>query len=258
MKEEYEQCTDQQIWDYEEKLKECETEKQGYISDIIPLRQEYEHDHSAMREKLKALSQHYIYIRHTRRDGDCFYRAIGFLILQCIFLFHKQDDYNNLFLKRVEVYLESVGFQKLVYEDYIDVMKESLASLSTLSSPQSYLMFFNQPLIADTMVILLRLTTSAYLRLNADEFLPFIDDPTNIDEFCTVHVENMGRDADHIHITALSKAFNLDINIAYLDAHTDTECIVHEFKGDSPSIFQAMYLLYRPGHYDILEKKESQ
>jgi ubiquitin thioesterase protein OTUB1 len=256
MKEDYDKCTDQQIWDYEEKLKETEAEKQNYISDRVSLKQEYAQDHSVLGTKLKALSEHYVYILHTRRDGNCFYRAVGFLILQHIFMLPKQDDYGTLFVNRMEVYMESVGFQKLVYEDYIQLIRECLAYLSSLTSLDSFLSFFNQPLVADTMVILLRLTTSAYLRLNLDEFLPFIDELSNIDEFCTVQVENMGRDADHVHITALSKALDLTITIAYLDARSDGECILHEFKGESSSIFQHMYLLYRPGHYDILEKNE--
>lgn len=255
MKQEYEKLTDQQIWDYEEKLKETEVEKQSYISVRIPLEQEYTREVSAINEKLKGLKDNYEFVRRTRRDGNCFYRAVGFSILHHIFKYQRRDDYHTLFINRMELYLEGAGFQKLVYEDYIEMLRESLQHISTLQSFEAFLEFFNQTSIADTIVILLRLTTSAYLRLNSDDFLPFIDTYPNMDEFCTAHVENMGKDADHVHITALSRALDLIIHIIYLDAHVDSHCVVHEFRGESSSIFQPMYLLYRPGHYDILEEK---
>jgi ubiquitin thioesterase protein OTUB1 len=256
MKEEYQKCTDQEIWDYEEKLK-TEYETQSYISSKIPLKQEFEQFDSIMSEKLKNLSSQFNVIRYTRRDGNCFYRAIGFLLLQHIFQFPTQCDYQNLFINPMEVYMESVGFQKFVYEDYIDIIKECLRSLMTLNNLEEFLLFFNQPIIADTIVILLRLTTSAYIRLNSEEFLPFIEGLPNIDEFCNIHVENMGRDADHVHITAISKALNLSIHISYLNSRENVPCVFHEFKGESNSLFETVYLLYRPGHYDILEQIEN-
>ena len=257
MKQEYENFTDQQIWDYEEKLKENEIEKQEYISKRFPLEHECSQNISILNKKLETLCESYGYVRRTRRDGNCFYRAVGFSILEHVFKYREQEDFEVFFVNRMKLYLESAGFQKLVYEDLCwNVIHECLKYLSTINSSDTFLDFFNQSTIADSIVVLLRLTTSAYLRLNSEEFLPFVENYSSMDEFCATNVENMGKDADHVHITALSKALDLVIYITYLDAHIDTECFIHIFKGESSSLFQAMYLLYRPGHYDILEKRE--
>jgi len=67
----------------------------------------------------------------------------------------------------------------------------------------------------------------------------------------------MGRESDHIHISVLSKLCGVPVRIEYLDRSignsqdSDIQMTVnhHDFPEDSsPKIF----LLYRPGHYDIL------
>lgn len=58
----------------------------------------------------------------------------------------------------------------------------------------------------------------------------------------------MGRESDHIHITALTASTKVPVKIEYMDrAGSGTNA--HSFPEDSnPNIC----LLYRPGHYDIL------
>lgn len=61
----------------------------------------------------------------------------------------------------------------------------------------------------------------------------------------------MGRESDHIHIIALSQATGICVEVDYMD-RGDGNLISHVFPEDStPSI----YLLYKPGHYDILYKE---
>ncbi|XP_078262935.1 uncharacterized protein LOC144597434 isoform X3 [Rhinoraja longicauda] len=66
----------------------------------------------------------------------------------------------------------------------------------------------------------------------------------------STEVEPMAVESDHIHITALTQALGISIQVEYMDK-TDTEINHHIFpEGSKPLV----YLLYKPGHYDILYK----
>ena len=90
------------------------------------------------------------------------------------------------------------------YDDFYDPLRSLLLSLSSSSSarptPTSLLSSFNDPETSNSVVVFLRLLTSAYLKANADDFAPFLfgleDDPRffesgtpTLDEFCSFYVE---------------------------------------------------------------------
>ena len=61
----------------------------------------------------------------------------------------------------------------------------------------------------------------------------------------------MCKESDHIHITALAQALSLSIQVEYMDRGEGGTTNPHVFpEGSEPKV----YLLYRPGHYDILYK----
>lgn len=61
----------------------------------------------------------------------------------------------------------------------------------------------------------------------------------------------MYREADHLHISALTSALGICVRVIYMDRGEGGEVNAHEFpEGGTPQI----QLLYRPGHYDILYK----
>lgn len=124
------------------------------------------------------------------------------------------------------------------------------------------------PYKSNSFIVVLRLLVSAFLRLNAEEFLPFIwesipadsadsQDPTStIIQYCQKHVESFGAEADQIHIIALTRSLGCRIEIAYLDTSA-SESLYLEFGEDPQGEFgpSPISLLYRPGHYDIVYKK---
>lgn len=64
-------------------------------------------------------------------------------------------------------------------------------------------------------------------------------------------VEPMYKESDHIHIIALTNALSVPVGIIYLDRTDQDEATPHNFPENSnPNIF----ILYRPGHYDIIYK----
>jgi len=67
--------------------------------------------------------------------------------------------------------------------------------------------------------------------------------------FLLQEVEPMGKESDHIHITALTAATGVPVRIEYLSRGEGEPINHHDFpEGSTPKI----HLLYKPGHYDIL------
>lgn len=87
---------------------------------------------------------------------------------------------------------------------------------------------FNDPEISNSIVVYLRLLTSAFLKLNSEEFLPFLftledeysdsfeGKPPTIEKFCANQVEAIGKEADHVQIAALSRCLKVSLDVAYL------------------------------------------
>lgn len=100
-----------------------------------------------------------------------------------------------------------------------------------------------------------RMITSASLQDNPDKFLAFVmathPEMQTTKQFCNKEVEVMGVDADQLQITALTDALQIGVRIEYLDGSGDTLSHIDFPEGAEPSLF----LLYRPGHFDILEPR---
>lgn len=144
---------------------------------------------------------------------------------------------------------------------------------------------FNDQNVSDYVVVYLRLLTSGYLQREYGFFQHFIEGGRSVKEFCQQvgfitriitmfhiepsksceykltlnvllslffkEVEPMSKESDHIHIIALAQALNVSILVEYMDRGEGGTVNHHVFpEGGDPRIF----LLYRPGHYDILYK----
>ena len=59
----------------------------------------------------------------------------------------------------------------------------------------------------------------------------------------------MYREADHLHITALTNALGVCVSVCYMDRTDGGQVNDHRFPEDGTP---RVHLLYRPGHYDIL------
>jgi len=70
----------------------------------------------------------------------------------------------------------------------------------------------------------------------------------------------MDQEADHIHVIALTKALKVPVEIAYMSGSDAMEQVnFHEFYPDeevAKGTLKPLVLLYRPGHYDILYRRE--
>ena len=102
----------------------------------------------------------------------------------------------------------------------------------------------------------MRLLTSLNMKKNQDKYLPFIDDGANdMNSYCLREVEPMGKEVEAIQVTALTEYLGIKTKIEYLDGKpfdNELSCVtfnVDETKNDNQF---DVYLLYRPGHYDII------
>jgi len=160
--------------------------------------------------------------------------------------------------------LEGAGFQKLVFEDFYDVLVSLIVSTTrpdadgrTLDA-KVLLEQFQTPEVSNSIVVFLRLLTSARIRTDPDSYEPFLFHPELGEaltprEFCESLVEAVGKEADHVQILALSRALHIDVDIAYLDGRsTNGRVDFVEFRHSNDKETNPLMLLYRPGHYDIL------
>jgi len=160
--------------------------------------------------------------------------------------------------------LEQAGFQKMVFEDFYEILVSLVRLVATPDeegkklTPGLLLEALQHPEVSNSIVVYLRLLTSAQIRADPDAYAPFLFHPElgiqmEPREFCENFVESVGKEADHVQITALSRALRISVKIAYLDGRgTDGKVDFVDF--DSSAGDDPLRLLYRPGHYDILVK----
>ncbi|KAH9856300.1 cysteine proteinase [Lenzites betulinus] len=249
-------------------------EDRPFISELQPmssLREEYENGSQVFVKQIDWLvRQGWAGIRRTRGDGDCFYRSLAFAYIERIM--DAEEPALAVIsaisvLETTPLLLEQVGFQKLVFEDFYDDFVGLIKSVieprhdGRLLNVSSLLETFNVPEVSNSVVVFLRLLTSAQIKSEAEEYSPFLfnpetTEPMDPDSFCNHFVEAIGKEADHVQIIALSKMLKVNINVAYLDGH-DTQGTVSfvPFQNAHDPDTEPVHLLYRPGHYDILDRR---
>lgn len=222
----------------------------GEKEPIKSLEQEYTEDEVYL-SKAKALGQKYSYIRRTRPDGNCFFRAFSYAYLEKLIADKNEyDKFRELALKSKDS-LVALGFHKFTVEDFHDTFMEVIDKVgaSTETSYTELHKLFNEQGYSDYVVVYLRLITSGQLQREADFYQHFIEGERTVTEFCHQEVEPMYKESDHIHIIAMSTALGTGVRVRYMDRGAGTEVTAHDFPEDATP---AVHLLYRPGHYDIL------
>ncbi|KAI0077636.1 cysteine proteinase [Panus rudis PR-1116 ss-1] len=245
------------------------------LAPMAVLRAEYENGNPNFLKQIDWLVERgYQGIRRTRGDGDCFYRSLAFAYVERI-MNAPEPELSVMraisMLETTPAKLSSVGFQELVFEDFYDMFRSLIMRIIQPEPGVSKLnargLFdaFNDPETSNSIVMYLRLLTSAQIRLDPENYAPFLfhpelGEPMETVAFCENFVEAVGKEADHPQITALSRALNVSISVAYLDGHdrnsSDPVNFVPFDTGDDSE--EPIRLLYRPGHYDILDSRSEE
>lgn len=150
--------------------------------------------------------------------------------------------------------LVAAQFEPLAFEDFYAVTLETLQNLVNWT-PDQLLETFQQDEISNSIVMHFRLVASAYLKTRPEDYVPFLEFGQTMDEYCSMHVEAMGRESEEMMVIALTKATHVSIEVAYLSGNESDEVNFLPFLPDTLPYMPPLVLLYRPGHYDILYRK---
>uniref|UniRef100_A0AAR2KBL1 ubiquitinyl hydrolase 1 n=1 Tax=Pygocentrus nattereri TaxID=42514 RepID=A0AAR2KBL1_PYGNA len=202
--------------------------------DLSILKQEYAEDDIIYQQKIRDLQKKYSFIRKTRPDGNCFYRAFGFSYLESLLDDNKELRRFKAIAAKSKLDLVSQGFTEFTIEDFHNTVCDKQPSVGELLSS------FNEQSVSDL---------PSGVSVNFELLLEFLH--VIVFSLLDQEVEPMSKESDHIHIIALAQALNVCILVEYMDRGEGGTVNHHIFPEDGdPKIF----LLYRPGHYDILYK----
>eukprot|EP00127_Corallochytrium_limacisporum_P006637 Clim_evm16s232 gene=Clim_evmTU16s232 len=224
----------------------------------------------------------------VRGDGNCFYRAFGYEI----FYTASVESLTTLRQKVADAKDRMISVHNFPEFTTVDFWEEFDGSLDAVISSGSAPRSPERSTVidpqwkdqdnSDYLVVFLRLLVSEYMRSNAEMFLGYLGAQT-IDSFVGTEVEPMGVDADEYQVLSLSQGLGVPLAVGYLDGRNnlgDPSAIsalrekktpqehrmFHRFglggsesNGDggsgssgSRSVEDYVFLLYRPGHYDVL------
>ncbi|KAI1421769.1 peptidase C65 Otubain-domain-containing protein [Xylaria sp. FL1777] len=220
--------------------------------------------------KTMALPQTYSHYRPIQGDGNCGYRAIAFAyfetLVQCGNVSLVQSELERMTV--LNKYIEDVGGQDpdmidFMVSETIDLFNAIIPAMSGGNDAMPILVAkFNDPNTSQCLVYHLRLLACARLKGHRDQYESWLD--TDVETYLSTTVMPVNREIDHICVVLvhdiLLKPVNIVLDIAYLDRSEGTEVNVHRFpneaNGQDPSTLgPVIYLLYRPGHYDILYRE---
>ncbi|KAF4962988.1 hypothetical protein FZEAL_10963, partial [Fusarium zealandicum] len=218
-------------------------------------------------EKTATLPQMYSHYRPIQGDGNCGWRAIGFSYFEKLIESGDQAKVEGEVARLLSMsqMLATVGGYSY-FEDWADEMIGLLRDVAqNINNPQlAHLLVqerWNDPNVAGGIIYYLRLLVATYLKANAATYDCFLTDGLNISAYCSQSIEIIDREIEHLGIVALVnvllKPVDLVLEIAYLDLSPGEQVNRYRFpdeaNGQDPAnLGPIIYLLYRPGHYDIL------
>ncbi|KAL8691043.1 MAG: hypothetical protein Q9218_003645 [Villophora microphyllina] len=221
-------------------------------------------------QKTTVLAQKFSSYRTVKGDGNCGWRAVAFGYFEA--LLHSSDPHRALAevarLKSLNNLLDSVGYDRIIYEDFVEETLGILQLIPTLSSHDdgaALLEALNRPGVWDCIIAHFRFVTSAWMKTHADTYVHFVPENSTIDQYCKIHIEPHAVEIEHLGLQALVDAVvkpaGIAVQVLYLDLSAGDQVTEH-WPAAAPSANSSydgahtIRLLYRPGHYDILYKLE--
>lgn len=226
---------------------------------VFALKNDYQPEDLIYQTKITNLADKYLYLRRTRPDGNCFFRAFGFAYFESLVNDKIELDRFINYVRTNKEDLIELGFLQFTIEDFYDVFLDVLTKIkeNVISTPEQLLEAFCDQATSDYIVVYFRLITSGYLQRNEETFINFIEGNQSVVDFCKTEVEPMYKESDHIHVVAITSALNVCARIIYMDRGSSLDSVnAHDFPEQDPPLKPRIHLLYRPGHYDVLYPKQ--
>ena len=251
--------SDEEIIRYENELRSEQAAQGPLVSPLLPLsilHDEFPDTNFALKLELLNSQHNFAEVRKCRRDGNCFYRAVAFDLIEKF----KIDPEGSIqkYQNNWKDQLKAVGYEPVIFEDFSDAFWSYLDTNNLDMHLQEA--WESDEYTSNMALMLLRLLTSAHIRSNPDDYLAFIEltpqDTNSILKWCERSVDSVGVDADQIQLIALAKTLQIEIVVANLGSGMETDDLqVTEFDFRNEKVGPIIHLLYRPGHYDLLYKK---
>jgi ubiquitin thioesterase protein OTUB1 len=234
-------------------------QQQSLTSTLLPtscLRQQYA-DNPNFIVGINLLEKSYSHIRTIRGDGNCYYRAFLYSLLETLITSSNIDSEKQRLLQ----YVTTKSWENILQQNYdevaIEIFHDEMIELfddvlvkqiyneksssnndynSTPTTTKSSLLFHDkmneENSVSDYCTWYLRLITATYMKQDPDRFLPFLlsiasnhSDDTfdmalcDIHQFCSKYIEPMGQECEHVQVLALAEAFQIHVTVVYLDGH---------------------------------------
>ena len=159
------------------------------------------------------------------------------------------------------------GYEEMAIEIFYDTLVELLERLNPTPTTTNRITSVDalqeeltqESSTSDYCTWYLRVLTATFLKSDPSRFLPYLEDGyDDIATYCATQIEPMGKECTMVQVLALAEYLQIPTKIEYLDGHEfANHQLTHHWFGppfDGTSI--QVNLLYRPGHYDILYRKD--
>ncbi|CEM01604.1 unnamed protein product [Vitrella brassicaformis CCMP3155] len=248
---------DYSILDHHREVRK-EVEVQPLVGPVEPLdglENEYA-DNPSFLPKIRALKKQYGGIRRVCKDGCCFYRSYLYGLFEWLLRHRSQiDEYINL-ITESRKQLEAAGYTESTVDDFYDEFLDQLKLLrESATGPSELETTFQDAGVSNSLVVYARFLTGTHLKLHAPEFEPFLTTHASIHQYVQTEVDPMWVEAEHVQIIALTSVLKVPVRIQYIDASDTAEPAPLTFPEGCGADEEAIHLLYRPGHYDVIYTK---
>ena len=255
-KEKKEKTNDELILDYENSIRKEIEQTTPLISEelnIGTLIDEYK-SNEEYAKSVENISKKYKFLRKIRRDGNCFYRAFIFRLFEHICIKNDKALFEKIKQKILDVkeLTGRNGYDWVVVEDFYDLfLKEFTDCFNSLTfniTVRDYLdaLFIDKDK-GNYLIYFIRFCIASYLKENKEKYQLYIEGP--FDNWVRNEVEAIDHEADEIQIMACVNYFDIGVKIEYLNK--DKREVV-KMPDDKPDDEFFIFLLFTPGHYDIL------
>ena len=254
--EKKEKTRDELILDYENNLRKEIEKSAPLISEdfnINVLIDEYKSNEEYLKS-IQNISKKYKYIRKVIRDGNCFYRSFIFRLFEHICIKNNQMLFEKVKQKIIDSkeLTERNGYDWAVVEDFYNLfLKEFTDCFNSLSfqyTVRDYLdTLFCERQKGNYLIYFIRFCIAAYLKEQKENYQMYIEG--DFDEWVRKEVEAIDHEADEIQIMACVNYFDIGVKIEYLNKNQSE---VVKLPYDKPDNEFFIFLLFTPGHYDIL------
>lgn len=170
-------------------------------------------------------------------------------------------------LKGLNDFIETVGgidlslFEGMV-EHTFNLLESISHNINDSATALAHLMeTFNDVEASNWIIYHLRLLASATLKGDPESNLGFITNPGGVPGHCASSIEVPGVEMEQLElnllVTVLLKPAGLILEVAYLDRSAGSKVNTYRFPDEAQSqdpatLGPVIYVLYRPGHYDLL------